>query len=114
MPRSKPFSASSFADSCPIPESEAVTMATGLMSSPLVRKTRPFGSMPRDLSAQTEYSHDESKSSVSTWTRKSVRQLGLSHGILESTATHHFLAGLATAANRRSAPLSHHPRRCVH
>src|SRR5215208_6809022 len=33
MPTSNPFSASSFADSCPIPESEAVTMATGLMCS---------------------------------------------------------------------------------
>src|SRR5919107_2032992 len=38
MPTSKPFSASSFADSCPIPESEAVTIATGLMLSPLVPK----------------------------------------------------------------------------
>src|ERR671921_1994932 len=38
MPISKPFSASSFADSCPIPESEAVTIATGLMLSPLVPK----------------------------------------------------------------------------
>src|SRR5918998_4735379 len=32
MPTSKPFSASSFAHSCPIPESDAVTIATGLIS----------------------------------------------------------------------------------
>src|SRR5215207_6763684 len=77
MPRSKPFSASSFADSCPIPESDAVTMATGLIPSPLVRKAYPPGSMPPEWRAQTEYSPYESKSSVSTEARKSVRQRGL-------------------------------------
>src|ERR687886_3102050 len=34
MPTSKPLSARAFADSCPIPESEAVTIATGLMLLP--------------------------------------------------------------------------------
>src|SRR5918998_2514792 len=34
MPTSKPFSARAFADSCPIPESEPVTIATGLMPAP--------------------------------------------------------------------------------
>src|SRR5215210_3250465 len=34
MPMSKPSSARAFADSCPIPESEAVTMATGLILLP--------------------------------------------------------------------------------
>src|SRR5829696_709038 len=39
MPMSKPFTASSLADSWPIPESDAVTMATGLMLAPLDCKT---------------------------------------------------------------------------
>src|SRR5918998_4395875 len=37
MPMSKPDSARAFADSCPIPESEAVTTATGLISLPPYR-----------------------------------------------------------------------------
>ena len=57
----KPFFASSFADSCPIPESDAVTMATGLMLSPLVSKTYPLGSMPLKWRAQTGYSRYKSK-----------------------------------------------------
>src|SRR5215212_11793364 len=61
MPTSRPFSASSFADSCPIPESDAVTMATGLISSPLVRKIYPPGSMPLEWRAQTEYSRTTSR-----------------------------------------------------
>jgi hypothetical protein len=62
MPTSKPFSASSFADSCPIPESYAVIMATGLILSPLIRKICPLDSMPPEWTAQTEYSRYESKS----------------------------------------------------
>src|SRR5215208_665260 len=64
MPTSKPFSASSFADSCPIPESDAVTMATGLILSPLIRKICPLDSMPSEWSAQTEDNRYESKSAA--------------------------------------------------
>src|SRR5918998_306957 len=41
MPTSKPPSARALADSCPIPESEPVTIATGLMPA-------PCGALPPD------------------------------------------------------------------
>src|ERR671910_2933518 len=70
MPTSKPFSASSCADSCPIPESDAVTRAPGLIPPPLFREIYPPDSMPLEWSAKTEYSRYEPKSSATASMRR--------------------------------------------
>src|SRR5215208_3482852 len=110
MPRSKPFSASSLADSCPIPESEAVTMATGLMPSPLVRRTCP------PLYAHTVESTNRVGSlrvEVVGIYRGAIERAAARPvpGVLRPTLTYRFLACLSTAANLRSAYPSRLPHR---
>src|SRR5215208_8091574 len=94
MPRSKPFSASSLADSCPIPESEAVTMATGLMPSPLVRRTCPPLYAPGVESTNRVGSLRVEVVGIyrGAIERAAVRP---SPGVLELTPAHSFLVGVA-------------------
>src|ERR671917_1379970 len=53
MPTSKPPSASSFAHSCPMPESDAVTIATGLMPASYRRLLDVLGRLPPRCRGQT-------------------------------------------------------------
>src|SRR5215212_5407701 len=119
MPRSKPFSASSFADSCPIPESDAVTMATGLIPP----SSRPQG-LPTRLYAPGVESTNRVQSlrvEVVGIYRGAIERAAArpSPGVLEPTPAHSFLVGVAKRRVSSYLAIDRHPNakrqhRCRH